>query len=365
MTTPTEQDDPRIASVATYYHLGRSGLRISPITLGTMTFGNKRFGHDDATARQILDRYLELGGNSIDTADAYGSGRSEELLGEFMQDAGNRDRLVLATKFNFNPYKSDPNGGGNSRKHILEAVEDSLRRLRTDYIDLYWMHNWDTLTPVEEVVSTLSGLVRDGKIRYYGFSDTPAWYTGRAHGLAEAHGLEKPVAMQLEYSLAVRDIEYEFVPAAKNLGMGILPWSPLASGLLTGKYSRDKVGEGRLKEMNNSGNPVFDKLNEENFKVLDVLLEVAKEVDRHPAQVALNWVTRRPGVTSTIIGATSVKQLDSNLGSLEFDLPEKALKRLEEAGAPRRMTPYVFHEGVLHKASVGDRPVAMEPPWFR
>ncbi len=364
-SAPNEDKDPRIDSLARYYLLGRSGLRVSPLCLGTMTFGNEKWGHDDAVARRIFDRYIEAGGNFFDTADAYGGGRSEELVGQFAQDAKNRDCLVIATKFNFSRRPADPNAGGNGRKHIMEAVHASLRRLRTDYIDLYWMHAWDTLTPVEEVVSTLDGLVRSGKIRHYGFSDTPAWYVGKAHGLAESSGLERPIALQLEYSLVAREIESEFVPAAQNLGMGITPWSPLASGLLTGKHKRGQLAEGRLKTMSEAPNPVFHKTSDRNFQIVDVLVEVAKEVGRSPAEVALNWVTKRPGVTSTIIGARSAEQLESNLVALEFDLPEAALAKLDEVSALPKQTPYVFFEGVLRQASNGERPVAAEPPWFR
>ena len=365
MSGTKQKEDPRIDSVARYYLLGRSGLRVSPICLGTMTFGNERFGHDDAVAREIFHRYLEVGGNFLDTADAYGGGRSEELIGQFTAEAQNRDSLVIATKFNFSRRPADPNAGGNSRKHIMEAVEESLRRLNTDYIDLYWLHAWDTLTPVEEVVSTLDGLVRSGKIRYYGFSNVPGWYLGKAHALAEGGGLSRPIALQLEYSLVAREIEFEFVPAAQNLGLGITPWSPLASGLLTGKHKREKLSEGRLKTMKDAPNPVFHKVSDRNFQIAEAVVEIAGQMGRSPAEVAINWVTRRPGVTSTIIGARTAEQLESNLSALEFDLPAEALDRLDEVSRLPRPTPYLFFDEVLRKAGCGERPVAAEPPWFR
>jgi aryl-alcohol dehydrogenase-like predicted oxidoreductase len=211
-----------IQSLADYSLLGRSGLRVSPLCLGAMTFG---WGCDEATARDIFNRYLEAGGNFIDTADAYSSGQSEEMLGRFMKEAGNRDRIVLATKFSFNTSPGNPNTGGNGRKNILRALEGSLRRLQTDHVDLYWLHAWDGMTPVEEVMTTLDALVRSGKVRYIGLSDTPAWYLARAQTLAELRGLERVCALQLEYSLVERNIEREHIPAALELGMGVCPWS--------------------------------------------------------------------------------------------------------------------------------------------
>ena len=221
-----------------YVTLGRSGLIVSPFCLGTMTFGNDRWGSSDDEARRIFDRYVEAGGNFLDCADGYAEGKSEEVLGRFIAESKSRDRMVVATKFTFAAQEGNPNSGGNGRKNAYRALEGSLRRLGTDYVDLYWMHVWDMITPVEEVVETLSTLVRAGKIRYYAFSDVPAWYIARAVTLAEERGLEPPIALQLEYSLVERSIEREHVPAARELGLGICPWSPLASGFLAGKYTR-------------------------------------------------------------------------------------------------------------------------------
>src|SRR6266849_6551829 len=235
-----------------YVTLGRSGLRVSPFSLGTMTFGTEwGWGNEESAARAIFQRYLEASGNFVDSADGYTNGKREELVGKFIREAKARDRVVLATKFTFNAEPGNPNAGGNGRKNIYRALEGSLRRLQTDYIDLYWLHAWDTVTPVEEVVSTLNDLVRAGKIRHYGFSDTPAWYLARAQTLAEKEGKERLIALQLEYSLVERTIEREHVPAAQELGMAVCPWSPLASGFLTGKYKRqgeDGSGEGRLEQ---------------------------------------------------------------------------------------------------------------------
>jgi len=339
-----------------YITLGRSGLCVSPLCLGTMTFGTEwGFGAEEDVARSLFDRYIEAGGNFIDTADGYTGGRSEEMVGKFIAEHKLRDRVVLATKFTFNAEPGNPNAGGNGRKNIYRALEASLRRLRTDYVDLYWLHAWDTVTPVEEVISTLNDLVREGKIRHYGFSDTPAWYVARAQTLAETQGKERLIALQLEYSLVERNIEREHIPAARELGIGICPWSPLASGFLTGKYKRDgsTVGrDGRLEKVKESGNPGFAKFTEQNWRILDVLLDVARRVDRSPAQVALNWVATQPGVTSTILGASKLTQLEDNLSSIEFSIPAEHRKRLDEVSRPASIHPYVFFEpflqGLIH-----------------
>jgi len=331
-----------------YTTLGRSGLRVSPLCLGTMTFGTEwGWGAEKSVSRSIFNCYIEAAGNFIDTADAYTGGKSEELVGEFMAEGGFRDRLVIATKFTFNTQPGNPNAGGNGRKNIYRALEGSLRRLRTDYIDLYWLHAWDTITPIEEVISTLSDLVREGKIRHFGFSDTPAWYVARAQTLAEKGGKERLIALQLEYSLVERNIEREHIPAAQELGLGICPWSPLASGFLSGKYQRkgnDGQGDGRLEKTKDSGNPTLARFNAQNWKVLDAVLDVAKQMGRPAAQIALNWVATQPGVTSTILGASKLKQLEDNLRAIEFSIPTELRSQLDEASAPPSVHPYMFFE---------------------
>ena len=331
-----------------YLTLGRSGLRVSPLCLGTMTFGTEwGWGSEEETARAVFDRYLDLGGNFIDTADGYTEGHSEELLGRFINEHGVRDRVVLATKFTFNAEPGNPNAGGNGRKNIYRALEGSLRRLQTDYIDLYWLHAWDTITPIEEVISTLNDLIAAGKIRYYGFSDTPAWYVARAQTLAEKGGKERLIALQLEYSLVERNIEREHVPAAQELGLGITPWSPLAGGFLSGKYQRKGdtgQGEGRLEIAKEIPNPGFQRFTEHNWRILDVLLEVARQLNRSVAQVALNWVITQPGVTSTIIGASKLAQLEDNLRCGEFEVPADLRNRLDEISANAPGHPYEFFE---------------------
>ncbi len=356
--------------LAEYSLLGRTGLRVSPLSLGTMTFGTEwGWGADEPAARSLFRRYVEAGGNFIDTADLYVNGRSEELLGTFMKDAGNRDRLVVATKFTFSARPGDPNAGGNGRKNILRAVEGSLRRLGTDYLDLYWLHAWDGLTPAEEVMATFDALVRSGKVRHVGLSDVPAWYVARAQTLAEWRGWERVAALQLEYSLVERTIEREFVPAALELGMGICGWSPLGGGFLSGKYQRAEGtagrGDGRLQQTKGSGNPVFVKFTDRNWRLLEVLREVASQLGRSPAQVALNWITRRPGVTSTIVGATTLGQLEDNLGALSFTLPPEAWQRLEEASRPEPGFPYAFFTTAMRGAVTGGTTTRAAPPWFR
>ncbi|MCE0484424.1 MAG: aldo/keto reductase [Methylacidiphilales bacterium] len=337
-----------------YITLGRSGLKVSPLCLGTMTFGTEwGWGNDEAASKAIFDHYLDAGGNFFDTADGYTNGRSEEWLGKFIRERKVRDRAVLATKFTFNAESGNPNTGGNGRKNIYRALEGSLQRLGTDYVDLYWMHAWDMVTPVEEVVATFDDLIREGKIRYAGFSDVPAWYAARAQTIAEKEGKHPLIALQLEYSLIERTIEREHVPAAQELGFGICPWSPLAGGFLAGKYRRENTSvEGRLSITKGSGNPVFDKFTERNWKVLDALLEVAKEAGRSPAEVALNWALNSPGITSLIIGATKIDQLKSNLSSLNVALTDAQRQKLNEAGKLENAHPYMFFgepfQGMIH-----------------
>jgi aryl-alcohol dehydrogenase-like predicted oxidoreductase len=333
-------------SLQDYVTLGRSGLRVSPFSLGTMTFGTEwGWGSEEAQARQIFDRYVDQGGNFVDTANLYTGGKSEQMVGKFISEKKLRDRIVLATKFTFNTEQGNPNTGGNGRKNIYQALEASLRRLQTDYIDLYWLHAWDLVTPAEEVVSTLNDLVGHGKIRYYGFSDTPAWYAARAQTLAEKEGKERLIALQLEYSLVERNIEREHIPVSQELGIGVCPWSPLAGGFLTGKYKREGEsgkGEGRLETTKGSGNPAFNKFSERNWRIHDVLSDVAKRLNKPPAQVALNWVITQPGVTSTIIGATKLAQLNDNLQAADITIPAELRKRLDEVSAPEAIQPYTF-----------------------
>ena len=329
-------------SLTAFRTLGRSGLVVSPLALGTMTFGQDRWGTDEQGSRAIFDAYRKAGGNFIDTADIYSGGVSEEMVGRFIKESGTRDEMVLATKFAFNGSASplaanqagggNPNAGGNGAKNIHRALDASLRRLATDYIDLYWMHIWDGVTPVEEIVQTLGDLVRAGRIRYFGLSDMPAWIATKAATIAAERRVPGPIAMQVEYSLVARDVESEHVPAAGEAGMGVVPWSPLAGGFLTGKYDRQVNGDmGRLSGANPFGEGKFVY---RNWGILDTLKAVAADLDRSPAEVALAWVMARPGVASTIIGASTLPQLGSNIAAASLRLSDDHMVRLDGASAP-------------------------------
>ncbi|EFH86135.1 aldo/keto reductase [Ktedonobacter racemifer] len=313
-----------------YITFGTSGLRVSPFALGTMTFGEEwGWGSSVADAEAILTHYLELGGNFIDTANSYTDGHAEKIIGDFLAKARvRRDRLVLATKFFFNQYPGDPNGGGASRKAIMEQCEQSLRRLQTDYIDLYWLHNWDRFTPIEETMRALDDLVTAGKIRYIGLDCVPAWKVAQAQTIAHFRGWSPIVAVQLEYSLRERTVEGELIPMAQELGLAVAPWSPLNNGVLTGKYTRQNAGtaKGRGQRMLS--------LTEKDYELLDTLGEIAHELGTTIAAVALAWVQGRPGVTSTIIGARTLRQLDENLTALDLQLSPAHVAALDKLSEP-------------------------------
>lgn len=354
-----------------YHLLGNSGLRVSRLALGTMTFGTENgWGCDRDTSRALFDRYLEAGGNFVDTADVYTRGTSETWLGEFIAERGVRDRVVLATKFTHNVANAgaDPNAAGNGRKNIVRALEASLRRLKTDYVDLYFLHTWDRLTPVEEVLRTLDDLVSQGKVRHVGLSDVPAWYAARAQAVAELRGREAPCALQLEYSLVERGIEYEFPSLCQDRGMGVMAWSPLASGLLSGKYRPHVAAEaqsedGRLKTTAKVATPSLRKMTERNWAVVAELARVAAEVGRPMAQVAVNWVANRPAVASVILGATRLAQLDETLPALDFELPAELEARLDAAGAPPPAFPYAFLDAMVPRMH-GGAAIEAKPPRY-
>lgn len=326
-------------SLDSYRTLGRSGLRVSPMCLGAMTFGEESgFGSNVEDSVAILNRYLEKGGNFIDTANIYTKGQSEKILGDFFsQRPGLRHRTVIATKFFCNLFPGDPNGGGAGRKAIFAQCDESLRRLQTDYIDLYWLHNWDKYTPVEETMSALDDLVTQGKVRYIGFSDTPAWKAAQAQLLSQARGWAPLIALQLEYSLLARTIEGEHVAMANELGMGITPWSPLKGGLLSGKYSRDNPMSGPRAGF-------VGTLSEKDYAIVDTLRAVAADVGASPASVALAWVQSQPGVSSTIIGARRIEQLEVNLQALDLRLSQSQIEALSAASTPSLNFPYDFNK---------------------
>ncbi len=322
-----------------YITLGRSGLRVSPYCLGTMTFGEDLgWGASVADSEQMLATYLERGGNFVDTANVYTAGHSEQIVGDyFAARPGTRDRVVLATKFYSNLYPGDPNGGGTGRKALLDQLHHSLRRLQTDYLDIYWVHNWDRGTPVEETLRTLDDLVTAGTIRYVGFSDLPAWVGARANTLAELRGWAPAIALQLEYSLLQRTVEGELIPMASELGMGVMPWSPLRNGHLTGKYRRGGAG------VRARGGLVPPPSGSE-WDVIETLEQVAADAGTTMARAALAWLREQPGVGSILIGARTREQLDDNLASLQVALTEEQLQRLTDVSTPQLNFPAANNE---------------------
>lgn len=349
-----------------FYTLGNSGLRVTRLALGTMTFGTEwGWGAEKESARSLFDAYVEASGNFFDTADAYTSGTSESWLGEFVAERGLRDKAIISTKFSMNiAAPGNPNAAGNGRKNILRAVEGSLKRLGTDYIDLYILHCWDRLTPPEEVMRTMDDLVRSGKVRHVGLSDVPAWYASRAQTLAEFRGYEPVSALQLEYSLVERSIEHEFTPLASRYGMGLMVWSPLASGLLSGKYRADAESKGRLDMMRDTSNPGFRKFSDRNWAIVAELEKVSAELGCSMAQVALNWVATQPGVASVIVGATKPAQLDDNLAALDFTIPPPLRARLDAASAPAVPFPHSFFGPEIQGGLTGGATVGAKPPGY-
>ncbi len=344
-----------MTTLSSYRLLGRSGLRVSPLALGTMTFGTDwNWGADETQARRIFETYVERGGNFIDTANRYTEGTSERFVGDFAK--GRRDSLVIATKYTLPMRPGDPNSGGNHRKAMVRSLEDSLKRLGTDYVDLFYLHAWDFTTPVEEIMRAFDDLVRAGKMLYLGLSDIPAWQASRMQAIADLRGWAPLVAMQVEYNLIERTVERDVVPMAAELGLGVIPWSPLASGVLTGKYSRADLGAG-------PGGSAADgsrrdvaagngSLTERGLAIADIVQEVAGELGRSPAQVALAWTLLNPAVTAPIIGARTLAQLEDNLGALEVSLDEGQRARLQAASAIDLGFPHDFLARPMTKAIV-------------
>jgi aryl-alcohol dehydrogenase-like predicted oxidoreductase len=347
-----------------YVTLGRSGLRVSPLCLGAMTFGEDLgWGSSVEESQAIMDRYLAAGGNFIDTANFYTKSHSEKIIGDHLgRHPSKRDRVVIATKFSGNLYPGDPNGGGSGRKSIVSACENSLRRLQTDYIDLYWLHNWDAHTPIDETMATLEDLVRSGKVRYIGVSDTPAWKVAQANVLASLRGSPAFIGLQIEYSLLERSVEQELVPMALELGLGITPWSPLKSGVLSGKYTRKNANDAQ------ADRSVFmaSFLNESTYLLVDELEVLARAHDSTVARVALAWLRLRPGVTSTIIGARRLSQLEDNLKSLDVTLTPPQIAHLDALTAPKLGFPQSMAAffPAIHNGGTMVNGVQMEPSTF-
>lgn len=350
------------SALTDYRLLGRSGLRVSPLSLGAMTFGTDwGWGADEAEARRIFDAYLERGGNFIDTANQYTGGTSERLVGQFAQ--GRRDELVIATKYTLTSRPRDPNAGGNQRKSMVRSVEDSLRRLGSDYIDLLYLHAWDATTPVEEVLRAMDDLVRAGKLIYVGISDTPAWQVARMQAIADLRGWSPLIALQIQYSLIERTVERELMPMARELGLGVVPWSPLGMGVLTGKYGRADldIGSGVPEAVGTRKNVAAGNgaLTERALDIAEVVKQVAAELGRTPAQVALAWTWLNPAVTSPIVGVRTLAQLQDNLGAFEVRLEPSQLARLEAASRIEPGFPHDFLQmPLVHSVVYGE----VKPP---
>lgn len=322
-----------------YRRLGETGLMVSELCLGCMTFGREA---DEEDSKKLVARFLEAGGNFIDTADVYTRGVSEEITGRAIKSV--RDDVVLATKVRF-PMGEGPNDVGLSRKHINQGCEDSLRRLGTDYIDLYQVHCWDAATPLEETLDALADLVRAGKVRYIGVSNFTAWQLVKSVGLSDALGLERFVCLQPQYSLIERNIEYEILPACLEEGLGVIPWSPLGGGFLSGKYRRDArpPEDSRIAGAEEEQEEHWDRrATERNWNVLDVVGEISESTGKSYAQISLNWLLRQPAVTAPIIGARTLEQLDDNLGAAGWELDGDQVRRLSEAGALEDTYPHRF-----------------------
>jgi aryl-alcohol dehydrogenase-like predicted oxidoreductase len=315
-----------------YRTLGRSGCAVSALCLGTMTFGDES---DQQVSHAQLDRFVEAGGTFVDTADVYSAGESERIIGHWIasRPADVTERIVLATKGRF-PMADDPNGHGLSARHLTRALDASLARLGVDAVDLYQAHAWDALTPLDETLRTMDGFVRSGKIHYYGFSNFTGWQLTKAVHLARELGLAAPVSLQPQYNLLVREIEWEIVPAALDAGLGLLPWSPLGGGWLTGKYLRDQRPSGatRLGDNPSRGMEAYDRRNTaRTWDVIDAVHRIAEERGVSMAEVALAWVTDRPAVTSTILGARTLDQLEMNLRAADLHLTAEETAALDAA----------------------------------
>jgi aryl-alcohol dehydrogenase-like predicted oxidoreductase len=311
-----------------YRLFGKSGLRVSEAALGTMTFGQERgWGAPKDESRKVYDAFREAGGNFIDTANIYTDGTSESFLGEFLE--GHRDSVVLATKYSNAAPGNDPNAAGNHRKSMMQAVEASLKRLRTDYIDLYWVHIWDAITPVEEVMRGLDDLVRQGKVLYVGISDVPAWWIAQANTLADLRGWSRFIGLQIPYNLIERTVERELIPMAKALDIGVTAWSPLSNGVLTGKYHGH--GGSELGRMHSETMKTFMPEQQRTTRIVAAVKIVSKQTGCSMAQVALAWLRYRPVPVIPIIGARKLTQLQDNLASFDLELSAEHLKSLEEA----------------------------------
>ncbi|WP_413671391.1 aldo/keto reductase [Massilia cellulosiltytica] len=332
-----------------YRLLGRSGLRVSPLALGTMTFGQDwGWGADESEARHIFDAYVDRGGNFVDTAVNYTNGASERILGKLME--GRRDRIVLSTKFTMARDPGDPNSGGNHRMNLVRSVEQSLRQLGTDRIELLHLHAWDDTTPPDEVLRALDDLVRAGKVLYLGICNTPAWRVAQLQTIADLRGWSPFVALQIEYSLVERSVEHELMPMARALGLGVMPWSPLGGGLLSGKYGTSDLATNDAPGVADTRKGVIAStglLNAASLRIAEEVKAVARETGASAAQVALAWTLLHPAVTAPVIGARTLAQAQDNLGALDVKLDPDHVARLDAASRPAPIFPQRFTERPL------------------
>jgi aryl-alcohol dehydrogenase-like predicted oxidoreductase len=319
-----------------YKLLGKSGLRVSELALGTMTFGEEwKWGANKEESKKVFDAFANAGGNFIDTANRYTEGTSEKFVGDFI--ASDREHFVVGTKYTLFTRKDDPNFSGNHRKNMMQALDASLKRLKTDYIDLYWVHAWDFTTPEQEVLRALDDMIRAGKILYIGISDTPAWIVSRMNAIAELRGWSQFVALQVKYSLLERTVERELLPMARKLDLAVTPWAAMGGGILSGKYNENKNESGRA-QMHNS-------INESNLSIASEVIKIAKEIGCTPSQVALNWVRQQPGVIIPIVGAKTQDQLQENVDCLKYLLNGEQLNKLNELTKIDLGFPHTFLNG--------------------
>ena len=335
---------PKSAALDQYRLLGRSGLRVSPLTLGTMTFGSDwGWGADEAESKRIFDAYVDRGGNFIDTSVNYTGGGSEKIVGGLIREK--RERIVLATKFTMAREPGNPNSGGNHRLNLLHSVETSLRQLSTDRIDLLYVHAWDFTTRPDEIMRGLDDLVRSGKILYAGICNTPAWRIAEMQTLADLRGWTPFIALQIEYSLVERTVEHELMPMAQAMGLGVLPWSPLGGGILTGKYTRADLSNENPAEISPTRKGVIASsghLNEGALAIADVVGDIARETGATPSQIALAWTRRHAAVVSPILGARTLAQAEDNFGALDIAFTDNQIERLDHASAPPPIFPERF-----------------------
>jgi len=316
-----------------YKLLGKSGLRVSELALGTMTFGEEwGWGASKDESHKIFQAFAEAGGNFIDTANRYTEGTSEKYVGEFI--APDRAHFVVSTKYTLVTRRGDPNAAGNHRKNMVQSLEASLKRLQTDYIDVYWVHAWDGITPIEEVMRALDDLVRAGKVLYVGISDTPAWVVSRANTLAELHGWTQFIGLQIRYSLLDRAVERDLLPMARALDIGVTAWGALGSGVLSGKYNKNASESGRA--------AMWHVLDARSLAIAEAATKIANEVGRSPAQVALNWVRQQPGVVIPIVGSRKLAQILDNVACVEFKLTDEQMQRLNEVSKIELGFPHDF-----------------------